>query len=727
MDIDDFSEGSRSFSSAVPPSTSATPGSPGTATPPPTLTFIDRTESRVFSRSGHIPRVANPAHSGYASDTTASQYDVDEDDEDDAVEETMEMKARNVLKQVRDEFYAWEPVASRATLRSLVPSEPRPLTEGEAEEMSDLLAALERGPTWAHLDSGSDMDDDADDDSPKVRVTRISSSGQERSRTVRCEVINVTAIEPHPPYESCTPSSRSIRMLEADKTTLRFIPYADQKDFPIRKVLNDKNWETWAWEGDFDPDHEMIQIEAARRLVSQYGLTINEIDNLKVFDKELRNPLFNNTGLLHDISQRDQLYWPGSFREQPHEHVLPESFAPGEEDEVARHKSVLSVQCPNPNCAGLLCHEHYYPYPGIIPIRRPKLTSQQLLQLPGRPCGDQCFRLVEDIIAYETINPDQPDDLQAHCEAILKQFPDSLPCDLVLLTDLPCREIYAQRLDVFRDDGIENEDDMINTRKRKHQKGEFKDRFEYKPSQPCAHSGPCTEETCSCAKAKLHCQLSCSCGVQCWRQRKGCKCPRGKNSCRTSKCACFKASRECMPGICGRCDAKGATSRPCRNTVVQRGEGKDIEIKRGTWGLGAFARQRIRRHEYLGDYTGVRMFTSEADRDEAVRNHTGLNYLFEFDVNGTTAEDGESIDAHRVGNFTRFLNHADDDGQNVDVRPMVVNGDPRIALFAQRDIKAGEELFLSYGEKYWTEGQDSNEDEDGRGGDADDEADRSHT
>jgi SET domain-containing protein len=55
---------------------------------------------------------------------------------------------------------------------------------------------------------------------------------------------------------------------------------------------------------------------------------------------------------------------------------------------------------------------------------------------------------------------------------------------------------------------------------------------------------------------------------------------------------------------------------------------------------------------------------------------------------------GEVIDATRMGGRARFINHSCD--PNCGVEKWDVNGEERCAIFALRDIFAGEELTFDY-------------------------------
>ncbi|XP_016397622.1 histone-lysine N-methyltransferase SUV39H1-A isoform X2 [Sinocyclocheilus rhinocerous] len=86
--------------------------------------------------------------------------------------------------------------------------------------------------------------------------------------------------------------------------------------------------------------------------------------------------------------------------------------------------------------------------------------------------------------------------------------------------------------------------------------------------------------------------------------------------------------------------------------------------------------------------------TEEAERRGVVYDKQGVTYLFDLDY----VDDVYTIDAAHYGNISHFVNHSCDPNLQV-YNVFIDNLDerlPRIAFFAKRGIRAGEELTFDY-------------------------------
>ncbi|OAX40547.1 SET domain-containing protein [Rhizopogon vinicolor AM-OR11-026] len=528
---------------------------------------------------------------------------------------------------------------------------------------------------------------------PSLVITQYDAEGRGISYPIELEEISVDpTFEPHPPYESCPPINQSILPYHQSHETATFIPYADEDEFPVIDYL--ARFQYFAWEEDFDPDSEMIQIETARRLYSIHHISMKNIDRMGIL-KPLRES--HNQGLLWEKFQRDFLRWPG--RAFATEGDMPTSFEPAAGDLRGMLSSVLKTFCPNLNCLRTMCTTHTYSLSGSFGGARPKVTSQSMRLSEGEPCGEECFRLTDDSYLDKVYWENESD--TETLKTILSISPDLLPCQLADLCFKPCREVFVQRSHIFPDHMV-FDDDPAGDEMQKHRAGlkarkprlhfeEDRAHASFVPLEPCNHKGPCIDAWCNCYLQKRRCQLACRCGIKCIRQYRGCTCKRCDFD-----CPCVAHSRECMPGLCKNCDARGATKKPCRNTRLQRNDAKMVEIKRATYGLGAFAAQDMKRGDYIGDYVGIFMTHDDTNSLDVVTKYSGRNYLFEV-----SPDMHELFDAARVGNPTRFLNH--DTDANCDARVLLVNGEHHIGFYTIKAVARGEELFLNYGEQYWEE------------------------
>ncbi|KAF8403458.1 hypothetical protein HHK36_011562 [Tetracentron sinense] len=160
-------------------------------------------------------------------------------------------------------------------------------------------------------------------------------------------------------------------------------------------------------------------------------------------------------------------------------------------------------------------------------------------------------------------------------------------------------------------------------------------------------------------------------------------------------------------GMMTECGIGCSCGLECENRSTQRGVSVRLRIvkdRRKGWGL--HAAQDIRREQFICEYAGELLTTEEARRrqqkyDELAaggRFSSALLVVREHLPSGKACL-RLNIDATRVGNVARFINHSCDGGNLSTV--LVRNSGallPRLCFFASRDIQEGEELTFSYGD-----------------------------
>ena len=115
----------------------------------------------------------------------------------------------------------------------------------------------------------------------------------------------------------------------------------------------------------------------------------------------------------------------------------------------------------------------------------------------------------------------------------------------------------------------------------------------------------------------------------------------------------------------------------------------------GKKGLGCYAAEDRSSGQWVCDYRGeVIDFAQRAVRYVSEEPE----YLFHLG-GGAVAGSHVYIDAVDSDHASRSINHA----QHPCLEPRVSLAERRVAFYALRDIKAGEELSFDYGEQYWLE------------------------
>ncbi|KAK9453029.1 hypothetical protein V1511DRAFT_506318 [Dipodascopsis uninucleata] len=294
-----------------------------------------------------------------------------------------------------------------------------------------------------------------------------------------------------------------------------------------------------------------------------------------------------------------------------------------------------------------------------------------------------------------------------------------ISCILATIIDRPCNEIHAKLYDLSLISPLNSSNGkpstttdtleyyashVLNKRKRRAQSVYPEDcslsgnHLKRGNVQPCMHSGQCEETNCACVVNKVFCEKACACPQSCPRRWRGCRCTTSR--CRTSACECYKWNRECDPDLCRSCGADEILDpknrdiveikRFCKNVNLQRGLGKRVIVgPSAVSGWGLFLGEPMNQDDFLGEYKGELISQDEAERRGKIYDKRGVSFLFE-------SSKDQCVDATRAGDKLRFINHSRQN-PNCHARILLVNGIHRIAFFARRKIKEGEELFIDYG------------------------------
>ena len=113
-----------------------------------------------------------------------------------------------------------------------------------------------------------------------------------------------------------------------------------------------------------------------------------------------------------------------------------------------------------------------------------------------------------------------------------------------------------------------------------------------------------------------------------------------------------------------------------------------VKDARSGKGRGLFADANIGKGTFIAEYTGTKVSSKAADEMQS-------RYLFEID-------DEWTIDAEHGGSVARYINHSCEPNTEAEIE----EGDDseyHINIYAVKDIPAGEEITIDYGEEYYDE------------------------
>ncbi|KAL9378322.1 hypothetical protein Peur_029657 [Populus x canadensis] len=227
-------------------------------------------------------------------------------------------------------------------------------------------------------------------------------------------------------------------------------------------------------------------------------------------------------------------------------------------------------------------------------------------------------------------------------------------------------------------------------------------RITERKDQPCRQYNPCSCQAacgkqCTCLLNGTCCEKYCGCPKSCKNRFRGCHC--AKSQCRSRQCPCFAADRECDPDVCRNCwvscgdgtlgiPSQRGDNYECRNMKLLLKQQQRVLLGRSdVSGWGAFLKNSVGKHEYLGEYTGELISHREADKRGKIYDRENSSFLFNLN-------DQFVLDAYRKGDKLKFANHSPE--PNCYAKVIMVAGDHRVGIFAKERINAGEELFYDY-------------------------------
>lgn len=145
------------------------------------------------------------------------------------------------------------------------------------------------------------------------------------------------------------------------------------------------------------------------------------------------------------------------------------------------------------------------------------------------------------------------------------------------------------------------------------------------------------------------------------------------------------------------CNKKCKCTSECNNRVVQLGSKVNVCIyKTSLYGWAVKTTQNIKKGQFVSQYIGEIITVNESEQ-RLENNSSSLDYMWNLDFDDINNYK-YIIDGSHYANFTYFINHSCN--ANLNVYAVWINcldrNLPQLALFASRDILAGEQLTTDY-------------------------------
>ncbi|GJE99594.1 SET domain-containing protein [Phanerochaete sordida] len=518
-----------------------------------------------------------------------------------------------------------------------------------------------------------------------------------------------TCFEEHASYEACAPSNSPIWSND-DLSICRHVKYGDDPKFNARGYLRQFaaiQWQQPTWR---DLDMGLIAAKTIQKLTA-WASEDPAFNKVQIFWDDIGAagiiPM-DLPAMLDRLKHRDCIGWPSNGFKSELEQLVPLWRSDNEPWMSSRVAGVLASFCPKAGCVQFECFNDPYPTGwtsgrmGTTELRNEELKARYR---PRKPCGVDCFL---------TDNPDHQapvgwdNNQNTHLlDEMLAAEPDAVPCIIsqILLNEVPCYRVFSRREAKIT---ISSAD--VNAARPRWSITTM--------STQTPWLIPCLPDVIMKGRAiarivaafarayTVNGTVSATSAVSNMRYG-GCEHHgHGQATCSTrgdpskrAPCDCVEMKWECHPMLCDCTKRRPLlierTAEPmCKNVEIQRAKPAAIEVKAATYGMGAFAKQTIRRKEFLGEYV-AELFPWRATYVSTIGeflNKFGNNYAF-------SASKTVVADAANVGNETRFFNHAEDANVAADIK--LVNGDHKVVFYATRNIKKGEEMLFNYGPGYW--------------------------